>query len=92
MFTKVGQLDQLVDGRYAFRYLPPASEDPDFFPLDEFPHVGRAYVSDALPSFFANRVMSHDRPHTRVTESGWAWKTMAQTLRSKCWLAPVDPA
>ena len=52
VFTKVGQLDQLVDGRYAFRYLPPASEDPDFFPLDEFPHVERAYVSDALPSFF----------------------------------------
>ncbi len=63
VFTKVGQLDQLVYGRYAFRYLPPASEDPDFFPLDEFPQVERAYVSDALPSFFANRVMSHDRPH-----------------------------
>lgn len=71
VFSKIGQLDQLVDGRYAFRYLPRASEDPDFFPLDEFPQLNALYVSDALPSFFANRVMSHDRPDYSRYREWW---------------------
>jgi hypothetical protein len=60
-FVRVGELAHLVDGRYSFRYLATASSDPDFFALDEYPFVDRAYVSDSLPAFFANRVMSSGR-------------------------------
>ena len=45
----------------AFSYLPGAAADPDFFPLEEFPDLSRSYVSNGLPGFFANRVMSTHR-------------------------------
>ena len=60
-FVRVGELDELADGRMAFSYLESAAADPDFFPLDEFPDLSRSYVSDGLPGFFANRVMSTHR-------------------------------
>lgn len=60
-FIRVGELDELADRRMAFSYLPGAASDPDFFPLEEFPDLSRSYVSDGLPGFFANRVMSTHR-------------------------------
>ncbi len=60
-FVRVGELDELADGRMAFSYLESAADDPDFFPLDEFPDLSRSYVADGLPGFFANRVMSTHR-------------------------------
>jgi hypothetical protein len=59
-FIRVGKLDQLTDGRFAFRYLPEAGE-PGFSPLVQFPDLGRRYLSEQLPAFFANRVMSRAR-------------------------------
>lgn len=61
LFTKVGQLDALVHGRFAFRYFASAWDDPDFQPLIEFPERDRIYVSDELPAFFANRILSEER-------------------------------
>jgi hypothetical protein len=61
-FVKVGRLDQLVDGRFAFGYMAEARDEPGFFPLDEYPAWDRVYVSDELPVFFSNRVMSSERP------------------------------
>lgn len=60
-FLRVGELDTLVNGRFAFRYLPGARE-PGFSPLVQFPDLGQVYVADSLPAFFANRVMSRHRP------------------------------
>lgn len=60
-FLRVGELDQLPDGGFAFTYLESSRSDPDFFPLDEFPDQSRSYVTDQLPGFFANRVMSTQR-------------------------------
>jgi hypothetical protein len=57
---RVGELDQLVDGHFAFRYLPGARQ-PGFWPLVQFPDVDRLYLSSQLPAFFANRVMSRSR-------------------------------
>jgi hypothetical protein len=57
---RVGELDQLVDGHFAFRYLPEARE-PGFSPLVQFPNLDRLYPSPQLPAFFANRVMSRAR-------------------------------
>lgn len=59
-FSRVGALERLTDGRYAFRYLP-AAEDPAFYPLAEFPKLDAIYVSTDLPAFFGNRVMSRQR-------------------------------
>ncbi|GAA2349470.1 hypothetical protein GCM10009854_28840 [Saccharopolyspora halophila] len=59
-FVRVAALDHLVDGRYAFRYLE-AARRGDFQPLVEFPDFDSVYVSDKLPAFFGNRVMSHRR-------------------------------
>jgi hypothetical protein len=61
-FQKIGRLSHLVDGSYSFSYLDDDHRDPDFFPLDEYPEFDRVYVSTGLPAFFANRVMSADRP------------------------------
>lgn len=61
-FSKVGQLDALPGGRFAFRYLPSAWEDAEFQPLLEYPDRDAAYVSDEVPAFFANRILSADRP------------------------------
>ncbi|MBX3103794.1 MAG: hypothetical protein KF867_02360 [Cryobacterium sp.] len=60
-FLAVGQLDALDQGRFAFRYLENALADDDFQPLVEFPETGGVYVSDELPAFFANRVLSQER-------------------------------
>lgn len=62
-FVKVGQLDALPAGRVAFQYLPTAWDDPDFVPLLEYPDRHTAYVSDEVPAFFANRILSTDRPN-----------------------------
>lgn len=60
-FTKVGRIDALPDQRFAFQYLPGASEDAEFAPLDEYPQFGAVYVSDEVPAFFANRILSAER-------------------------------
>lgn len=63
LFAKVGQLDALPAGRFAFQYLKGAWSDHAFVPLLEFPDRNAAYVSDEVPAFFANRILSVDRPH-----------------------------
>lgn len=60
-FVSVAELAQLSDGTFAFRYLPEAASTPDFFALVEYPDLDKTYISDELPVFFANRVMSSDR-------------------------------
>lgn len=60
-YHRIGQFEALQDGRYAFGYVPGAAEIPDLTPLVQFPDLGRVYVSDALPAFLANRVMSKRR-------------------------------
>lgn len=59
--VRVGELDVLIDGHFAFRYLPGAT-DPAFSPLVQFPDQDKTYVSNSLPAFFRNRVMSRARP------------------------------
>ena len=59
-FIRVGVLSELVDGRYAFEYTAGAGAD-GFHPLVQFPDVSKTYVSDALPAFFVNRLMSKKR-------------------------------
>lgn len=61
-FVKVAQVDALDDGHVAFQYLDSAWQDEDFVPLLEFPRPEAAYVSNELPAFFANRVLSSGRP------------------------------
>ena len=63
LFIKVGQLNALPGGRFAFHYLAGAWNDPDFVPLLEYPDRDAAYVSDEVPAFFANRILSVDRPN-----------------------------
>jgi len=60
-FVKIGLFDALTDGRFAFRYLDDAWSDPAFQALVEFPESTGVYVSDELPAFLANRVLSADR-------------------------------
>lgn len=60
-FQTVAKLSQLADGKFVFEYLEGAMTDR-FFPLDEYPDLGETYVSTSLPVFFANRVMSSERP------------------------------
>lgn len=60
-FQTVGQLDYLDDGEYVFKYLEGARSER-FFPLDEYPDLDHVYESSTLPVFFANRVMSSERP------------------------------
>lgn len=59
-FIRVGALTELVDGRYVFEYTDGAGAD-GFHPLVQFPVVEKTYVSDALPAFFVNRLMSKKR-------------------------------
>ena len=59
-FIRVGVLSELVDGRYVFGYTASAHAD-GFHPLAQFPDVSKTYVSDALPAFFVNRLMSKKR-------------------------------
>ncbi|WP_314137776.1 HIRAN domain-containing protein [uncultured Plantibacter sp.] len=60
-FSPVGTLDQLDNGRFVFEYTAQAQSTDGFVPLDEYPDFGESYVSDALPVFFQNRVMSTGR-------------------------------
>ena len=80
---RVGKLDQLIDGKFAFRYLPEA-RDPGFSPLVQFPDIDRLYVSSRLPSLFANRVMSARADDTGSSDTGSGWRRMAPTRPSKC--------
>lgn len=59
---RVGKLDQLTDGRFAFSYLDESREAEDFRPLVAFPDMESTYVSESLPAFFRNRVMNSGRP------------------------------
>jgi hypothetical protein len=59
-FLEVGRLTDLGQGRYGFEYSQDA-RDQGFFPLAEFPDLDKAYTSDQLPAFFANRVMTTRR-------------------------------
>lgn len=60
-FAVVAQLDQFVSGKFVFAYTEGALNEPGFFPIDEYPDLEASYLSDSLPVFFANRVMSADR-------------------------------
>ena len=60
-FATVAHLNQLDDGRFAFSYLEGVQSEEGFFPLDEYPDLDVTYLSDSLPVFFANRVMSSGR-------------------------------
>ena len=61
-FVEVGQLTELADqGRYSFQYSP-GIQDLGLVPLTEFPEFSATYVSEWLPAFFLNRVMSARRP------------------------------
>lgn len=60
-FIQIGVLSELIDGRYSFAYTDAARDIEDFYPLAQFPDIGRTYVSTALPAFFVNRLMSRKR-------------------------------
>ncbi len=59
-FIRIGRLDELEDGRFAFRYLD-EPRPQNFSPLVQFPYFDAIYASDSLPAFFSNRVMSRRR-------------------------------
>lgn len=61
-FVKVGQIDALPGPRLAFHYLESAWEAPNFVPLVEYPERNVVYISNEIPAFFANRILSADRP------------------------------
>ncbi|RRD04700.1 hypothetical protein EII34_09150 [Arachnia propionica] len=60
-YHEVGQFEHLRDGRYVFAYREDVGSVDGFHPLLQFPDTGRPYVSEVLPAFFANRVMSRKR-------------------------------
>lgn len=60
-FVRIGSLDELVDGRYAFRYCEGVTSVDGFHPLAQFPDPAVLYVSESLPAFFGNRLMSRQR-------------------------------
>lgn len=60
-FIRIGELAALADGRYSFAYTDDARYAEGFFPLTQFPDIGKTYISDSLPAFFVNRVMSRKR-------------------------------
>ncbi|MFT4043821.1 MAG: hypothetical protein QM673_11735 [Gordonia sp. (in: high G+C Gram-positive bacteria)] len=60
-FVRVGHLDELVDGRYAFQYCDDVDTIEGFHPLTQFPNTAVPYVSETLPAFFGNRLMSKQR-------------------------------
>jgi hypothetical protein len=59
-FSRAGHLS-IMDSSFEFHYSTEVADDPDFFPLDEFPDLSGSYTSARLPAFFANRVMSQER-------------------------------
>ncbi|MFF2087489.1 HIRAN domain-containing protein [Nocardia sp. NPDC058176] len=60
-FVRVGMLSELSDGRYAFEYTDQVHSAEGFFPLTQFPELDGTYVSNGLPAFFVNRLMSRKR-------------------------------
>lgn len=60
-FVKVANFDLLGGDRFAFSYLPEAKTEPGFTGLFEYPDFDRVYVSDVLPAFLENRIMSPQR-------------------------------
>lgn len=89
-YHHVGNFDWMTDKSYAFSYVTDADQIEGFSPLIQFPDVHRAYVSDGLPAFFANRVMSRQREsYGRYL----AWLGLGdEARRSKYWRAPVEVA
>lgn len=79
-FAKVGQIDALPGGRFAFHYLSEAATEPGFVALDEFPESDRIYVSDEIPAFFANRILSTER---RGYEKYLSWLGIADLTESE---------
>ncbi|WP_353649562.1 HIRAN domain-containing protein [Nakamurella sp. A5-74] len=65
VFRRVGELVELADGMFTFRYLDGARDDGAFRPLAQFPDLERLYGPGRLPSFFRNRVMSRHRDSYR---------------------------
>ena len=65
-FVRVGSLQQLVGGSYVFQYSSDVDSLEGFSPLSEFPELSGVYASESLPAFFANRVMSQERPSYAV--------------------------
>lgn len=61
VFRRVGELVELADDMFTFRYLDSARDDDAFQPLAQFPDLDRVYGPGLLPSFFRNRVMSRHR-------------------------------
>lgn len=59
---RIGKLDHLTDGRFAFSYLDESREAEGFRPLVAFPDIDATYISENLPAFFRNRVMNPGRP------------------------------
>lgn len=59
-FVRVGQLDELVSGRFAFSY-DAGTRTAGFDRLAESPSIDSTYLSDRLPAFFGNRVMDRGR-------------------------------
>ena len=60
-FVRVGYLDELIDGRSAFHSRDDVDAIDGFYPLAQFPDTAVPYVSDMLPAFFGNRLMSERR-------------------------------
>lgn len=61
-FVRVGSLQHLDGGSYVFQYSSDVESLEGFSPLSEFPELSGVYASESLPAFFANRVMSQERP------------------------------
>lgn len=67
-FSKVGRLTRVSEG-FQFEYLRDQL-DPAFKPIHSFPDLARVYLTQELPAFFANRVMSRKRS-TYQDYAGW---------------------
>ena len=79
-YHEVGRFEALSDGRFVFGYVPAAGGLPDFQPLVQFPDMERVYVSEALPAFLANRVMSSSRA-SYEDHLGWLGLPVGATPR-----------
>lgn len=88
-FVRVGQIDALPGDRFAFHYLTGAEAESGFVALDEFPNLNQVYVSNEIPAFFANRILSAERRGYRkyldwlgvsdLTESEIPFEVLART-------------
>lgn len=61
-YFQVGSFESLSDETYSFSYIPEAEDVDGFHSLVQFPDLRKTYISEVLPAFFANRVMSPKRP------------------------------